>query len=111
MSFDVDVAVTNWEEDSDFQAAEVTIKAQTTGQILVEAVYSVSVSVQVCLISPQGCRLAAIGVTVGTDQSEEIVPCSERTPHSDIPSAYVVRPPRGLSAFEPNDSSQCLHPL
>ena len=53
-----------------------------------------------------GCQTAR---AVGTGQPEETVPCSARTPHSDIPSAYAARGRHAPSAFGPNDSSQCLH--
>src|SRR5262249_26213039 len=47
---------------------------------------------------------------VGTDQSEETVPCSESTQHSDIPNAYEVRWRHGLSTLGLTLTSRSLHP-
>src|SRR5262249_23254474 len=65
-------------------------------------------SVGVCPISRQASHGLQTARAVGTAQSEETVPCSESTPHSDIPSTYAVRSQRALSAFGPDDSSQYL---
>ena len=47
-----------------------------------------SARVRVSPISRQESRGLETAIAVGTDQSEETVPCSESTPNSDIPSAY-----------------------
>src|SRR5262249_19750809 len=93
-------------QDNDVQAGKGKVKTQTVVQILVKAVDIGSVSVQVCLISPQGSPLGAMGVYVETDQSGGKVPYSDNRMNSDIPTAYMARWRYGPSAPAPVGTCQ-----
>src|SRR4030095_11217774 len=50
-----------------------------------------AVHVRASPISPQASPGRQTARVVGTAPPEETMPCSASTPHSDIPTAYVVR--------------------
>src|SRR6516165_11694279 len=86
------------------------LKAQTAGRIPPMAVDTGSGRVQVSPISRLESHELHTAISVETAQSEETMPCSERTPHSDIPTGYVVHWLRHLSVLAPNGICQCpLH--
>src|SRR5439155_5810562 len=72
--------------DSDFQAAEVPVKAQTTVQIPPRAVYTGSGRVPVSPISRQESHGFQTAISVGTSRSQGRAHCSDSTLYCGTPS-------------------------
>src|SRR5262249_12995945 len=109
MSFGVAVGVRAPAEHSGPRGVAATVTVRTTAPCPRWEACTGSVHVRVSPISRQESPGLQTALAVETDQPEERELCSERTPHSDIPSAYAVRCQHGPSTFGPSDFSQCLH--
>src|SRR5262249_37914234 len=97
-------------EHSGPRGVAATAKAQTTGRILPRAVDAGVTSVRVYRLSRQGSPQNGTVRGVGTNPCEEIVPCSERTPHSDTPTVYAAQWRHNPSMSESTSICLCLHP-